>query len=508
MVSFYNEFEGLPAEWSKTPGVQDRITTASITFGEVTQARKDGWQPKGKISINVEIGQVYAKQIDLEWTGAELQSLENTWLASIQNLSGSHPWKMSFIGYILMETIKQRLLEDRNAQINGVYVPTPANVTGNAVNAQDGILIRLYRAIYQEKIVRAFPLGKPTLENIVDYVDNFVKQVPEEILKLQGLELGMSSAWKLAYLKALGDKQVIVYDEKRGVTTSTINHVVNRPNIKLQALADMVDTDFTYLTLSKNIDQLSYIPSEADQFTIGHDKRKTWAFADYKMGIRFQFLGLKLAKEHKNKFAGQVVFTNDMPVFGPNVTFPAYDYGTGVVSMYYSHAKVDASFAQDIVDVDKVVPGQVIKITGNTQLASAIKVKNNEKFILGSDFNLKLGGTLTLLVQANGTLKELSRTTSAPVIEDVKSFDATVIDANEAVEFKFVGSEAKSLATILNGVDNKEIKIKAGPAALTVVKSSSIAISANAVLKANSTDFITLIYVDGVWYEVAKQVTE
>ncbi|MBQ0139366.1 MAG: hypothetical protein KBT36_08725 [Kurthia sp.] len=507
LVSFYNDFEGLPEEWSKTPGVADRITTASITFGEVTQARKDGWQPKGGISINVEIGQVYAKQIDLEWSGAKLQSLETTWLASIQNMDGSHPWKMSFIGFLLMETIKQRLLEDRNAQINGIYVPTPANVAGNAVNAQDGILIRLFRAIHQEKIVRVFPLGKPTLENIVDYVDQFMKNVPEEILKLQGLELGMSNAWKLAYLKALGDKQVLVFDEKRGVTTSTINHVVNRPNIKLQALADMVDTDFMYLTLSKNIDQLSYIPEEADKFTIGHDRRDTWAFADYKTGIRFQYIGLKLAKDFPNKYAAQVVFCNDMPVFGPNVTFPAYDYGTGMISMYYAHAKVDANFSQDIVDMDKVVPGQVIKITGNTKLASAINVKKNDKFLLGSDFNLKSGGTLTLLVKADLTLKELSRTTSAPVIEDVHSFDNTVIDANDAIEFKFVGAEAKSLATILNGVDNKQIKITAGPAALTVVNSATISIGANAVLKANSTDFISLIYVDGVWYEVAKQIT-
>lgn len=507
LVTFFNEFEGLPAEWSSTPGVKDRITTASITFGEVTQARSNTWGAKGGFKISVEVGQVFAKKIDLEFSGTKLQTLENTWLANIHNMSGSHPWKMSFIGWILSEAIKQRMLEDRNAQINGIYVPTPDNRIGNAVNAQDGLLIQLYRALHTRKILRAFALGAPTVENIVDYVDRLISLVPEEYIKLQGLEIGMAAKWKLAYQQALGSSQVVVYEKDRGIFKSTIEHVKDRPNIKLQAVPDMVNSDFMYLTLSKNIDQLSYLPEEANQFTIGHDKRDTWAFADYKIGIRLQYIGIKLSKVHANKYADQVVFTNDMPIFGQDVSFPAYDNESGVLKMYYTHAKIDKEFKTDISEISDVQPGQIIKITGNTGLGVDAKVVNGADIELTSDFSLKSGGTLTLIVQADGKLKELKRTESAPTISDKVTFDNTAIDAANATEFVFDGAEAKALGQIINGVEGKQITIYGNDTAeLTVSKNEQIAIAANVVLK-TADDFITLAFVEGAWYEVSKQVT-
>lgn len=508
LVTFFNEFESLPAEWSQTTGVRDRITTASITFGEVTQARSNTWGAKGGFNISVEIGEVYPKKIDLEFSGSKLQTLENTWIANIYNLDGSHPWKMSFIGWILSEAIKQRMLEDRNAQINGIYVPTPDNRVGNSVNAQDGLLIQLYRAINTRKILQPFSLGAPTLENIVDYVENFIKLIPEEYLKLQGLEIGMSAAWKLAYQQALGNSQVVVLDNQRGIFKSTIDYVKDRPNIKLQAVPDMVNSDFFYLTLSKNIDQLSFLPEEANQFTLGHDKRDTYAFADYKLGIRLQYIGIKLSKTHVNKYANQVVFTNDMPIFGKDVSFPAYDNTSGIIKMYYSTAKIDSEFKTDITELADVASGQVIKIQGNTSLGSEVKVKKGESLDLTTDFNLKTGGTLTLLALGEGKFKEIKRTASAPSISDKINFDNTAIDAVNATEFKFNGSEAKDLLTIINGIENKKITIYGSDTAeLTVKKSDAIAINADVVLKKGE-DYIQLVFIEGSWYEIAKNISE
>lgn len=506
LLSIYNEFEGLPAEWSRRTGVKDRVTSATISFGEVTQARKKGWAVKGAFEITPESGQVYAKQIDLEFTADFLQGLENTWISNLYNMNGSHPYKMIFVGYFLTETIKQRLLEDRNAQINGIYVPTPDDTAGNAVNSQDGLLIKLHRAIHNRKVIRQIPLGKPTLENIVDYVTRLVKSIPEEMSKKQGLELVLSNAWKLAYQEALGASQIVVYEQGRGIFKSTVEHVKDFPNIKLQALADLTDTDIMYVTFSKNHEELSYIPEEANQFTIGHDKRDTYAFADYKMGIRYQYLGMKLAKGMTNKYAAQMVWPNDMPVFGTNVTFPAYDNATGVLKMYYNHAKIDAGFTTDITEIEGVAEGQVIRITGNTALATEVKVKDGDKLDLTADFNLKSGGTLTLLAKANGEFKELNRTSAPPaIVDDLLEFDDTAIDAEKSSDFKFVGSAAKTLATILNGIEGKTIKITTGSANLTV--STAVGIASNAVLKGGTTDYIKLVFASGKWYEVAKQVT-
>jgi hypothetical protein len=68
---------------------------------------------------------VYRKKIDITFDGFELQEIENTWIRSLQQSDGSHPWKMSFIGFLLGELIKQQMLEIDIAQINGIFVQSP-----------------------------------------------------------------------------------------------------------------------------------------------------------------------------------------------------------------------------------------------------------------------------------------------------------------------------------------------------------------------------------------------
>jgi hypothetical protein len=89
---------------------------------------------------------------------------------------GSHPWKMSFIG-LLAGWIKQQMLDDRIAQINGIFVQSPEgdNMPGAAVNSQNGLRYLWYYYRDIAKKYRAFDIGLPTESNIVDYIETMIK---------------------------------------------------------------------------------------------------------------------------------------------------------------------------------------------------------------------------------------------------------------------------------------------------------------------------------------------
>lgn len=510
--SWFNDYEDLPAEWDRRSGVLDQVADAYIIPEEIVQGRKKGWNPKNKFKIGAEVGKVFAKKIDIEFNGQELQKLETTWLASIKNMDGSHPWKMSFIGFLLSELVKQQKVDDRKAQINGIYsISEDEDTAGAAVNSQNGLRYLWYYHGDVTKKYRKFSIGAPTDAGIVDYVHKLVDMVPEDERKNGGLELQLTDRWRKAYNKRAGEIYTLQYSTDQGKQDYGLESPIDRPWIKFQVLKDYTQTDFMGITFSKNIQIMDYDASEKGKFTITHEKRNTLIFADYRLGIRFIMVGTEVVEGDTAAFIKQKLWSNDCPVFADSVKVPIYDDRSGVLKINYNAMVVDEKWVTDIaVAKGEFAPGQVITITGNASMAGVKYVKDNSTFDLQGDFALNTGGTLTLYVNDDKTFKELYRTATAPVATSTDvNFNTATLDADLGSIFRYTGTASTAAFTgIVNGVERKNIRIygKAANAALTLTSTGNIKLTANATLDAE-TDYIQLTKIAGVWTETKRVIT-
>ncbi len=505
--SLFRDTFGLPSFWPKRTKVDDRVADGSIVSAEISQARKLPWLPKNKQSIEPEEGKIFPIQIDIEYVGYWLQKIEASWL-NFMNKEGSQPFKHSFVRFLVNELDKKARQEDRVATVNGIYVKTPEDATeaGRFINRQNGLLYLIKQARDVDKKFRPFDLGMPTTTNIVDYVDNMIKALPDNVRNSPGLVLYLSEEWIRAYKRR--------YETLYGGNTDYTGYPTNPKdynNIRFQALADMAGLDFMFITFDDNIEILENVPSEKAMYRFEFNRRNTYIYADYKLGIRLIHIGNKIADGDPLEFEVQTIWSNTAPVFKPDVFIPVHENGSTVVKMNYNNVYVTKDRTSNITDIDNYADfrGQVIKIKGNTSATGSV-VHNAAKLSLAgsADFGLSSGGTLTLFVpETTGVPFELSRT-AAPESTAPASvpFDTGVIDANEGSEFVFVGSGTTAVTQILNGTPGKTIKLigKAG-VDLTLSTTGNIKVNAAATLDV-ATDTIELTLIDGVWTETKRTI--
>jgi hypothetical protein len=463
--------------------------------------------PKNKQTIQAEEGQIFPVQIDIEFVGYYLQKIEASWL-NMMNKEGSQPYKESFVRFLVSELDKKARVEDRVATIKGVYVPTPedATVAGKSINRQNGLLYLAQQARDVTKKYRPFDLGMPTTSNIVDYVDSFIKRLPQDVREQQGLVLYLSDEWLRSYKRRT---EVIsgLNSDYEGYPEFPKDY----PNIKFERIIDMAGSDFMFMTFDDNIEILENVPAEKSMYHFEYLKRMIYIWADYKMGVRFIHIGNTVEEGDPLEFAVQTVWSNTAPVFAPDFYVPVNDNETGKVKVIYKNLYVTKSWATTITEFTNTTPGTIIKIKGDTTLANATTIADNAKIQLAGDaaFNLKSGGTLTLYVNADGTVKELSRT-AAPdttVIPDV-TFETATVDANGGVAFYYNGAATKAITGILNGVEGKTIKIYGTDTAgvdVTFSDTGNINVASAATLGAKA-DFLQLTLVDGVWIETGRLI--
>ncbi|WP_278035890.1 hypothetical protein [Flavobacterium nitratireducens] len=497
---------GLPTFWPKRTKVDDKVSDGNIATAEITQGRKLPWLPKNKQTIQAEEGQIFPVQIDIEYVGYYLQKIEASWL-NMMNKEGSKPYKDSFVKFLVSEIDKKARVEDRVATIKGVYVKTPddATVGGKSINRQNGLLYLAQQARDVTKKYRAFDLGMPTETNIVDYVDNMIKSLPQDVREQQGLVLYLSDQWLRAY-KRRYETLFGLHQDYKGYPETPKDY----PNVKFERLIDMAGSDFMFITFDDNIEILENVPAEKSMYHFEYLLRKIYIWADYKMGVRFIHIGNTVKEGDPLEFAVQTLWSNTAPVFPKDFYVPVNDDETGIVNVAYKNLYVTKGWATDITEFKGTTPGAVIKIKGDTSLLATKNVVNNAKIALtdNNKFDLKSGGTLTLFVKSDGTVKELSRTTAPETVAAAEvDFTTASIDANAGDTFNYTGAGATTLTNILNGVEGKTITINRESGALTIASVTGvISVASTAVLDAEG-DTIQLTKVDGVWMETSRSIT-
>jgi hypothetical protein len=324
------------------------------------------------------------------------------------------------------------------------------------------------------------------------------------------MELGLSTEVLRWYREEAGKEYDLMMTTDEGRMVYSKNYPIDYPNIMFQPLKDMTKTTFMYITRSNNIQIMDYNVNEKSKFTISHNKRDTDIFADYRLGIRLKFVGTKTQPGDPKEFEKQLVWSNDVPVFDKDTKVPIFDNQTGIVKFSYANMQVDRGWNTAITAFDDFPKGMIVKITGDVNLANDVNVMDNANILLtGTDqhFNLKSGGTLTLFVQDDGKLRELSRTT-APAVgasTDV-TYSTATLDGNLGNVFVKSGSGNLTINNIINGVEGKRITIKGGTGNVTIASVSGvIAMASNAVL-ASVADYVELVKVDGVWTEVKRVI--
>lgn len=505
--SLFRDNFGLPSHWKKRTNIIDRIVSGTIVTAEITQGRKFPWFAKNNQSIQPEEGKIYPIQLDAEFIGYELQAYEASWISSY-NKEGSQAYKWTFVRFLLSELDKKARQEDRVATIKGVFVQTPKTATkaGRFINRQNGYLYWLWKARNVDKKYRAFNLGTPNASNIVDYIDRFIKSLPSDVRYTLGLEMQLS--------KTLIEN----YKRRYEVLHAGNNNYVGNPdhpkdysNIKFVPIEDFEGTDIIIVTPSDNVEILENVPKEKSKYTFELLKRIFYIFADYKLGIRLVHIGNRVKAGDPEEFKAQSVWTNNVPFFASDFFIPLFDNKTGVVTPDFNQLFVDEAWATDITSFEKITPGMVYKIKGNSSMAASKKVKDGAVISLVGDvdFDLQTGGTLTLLANSDNTLRELSRTTTAAVeTSDLISFDADVIDAESGDEFQFSGSTDIAFDSIADGVEGQIVKIlgkQGGGNTLTFNTANNINVNSVAVLSSES-HYIKLVLVEGVWYESERLI--
>jgi len=509
--SLFNDHFQLPKEWDRRTGVLDRVADGYIIPAEIVQGRSKGWNPKNKFGITAEEGQVFRKKIDVEFSGYELQQIENTWINSYNNV-GSHPYKMSFVYFLLSELVKRQMADDRKAMINGVYVKTPEGdgYTGAAINSQNGLMYLFHQFRDVKRKYRAFDIGLPTKENIVDYIKTMIELIPEEERHTAGMEIGLPYEKLQWYRERAGLLYQHLASTDEGKLMYTKNHPIDYPNFIFQPLIDHTKSDFIYITQSNNIQIMDYDVNEKGKFTIEHLKRDTYIFADYRLGIRIKFVGMKLAEGDPREFEVQKVWSNNAPILSEDIKAPVFDDTTGIIKLTYNNVKIDENFKTDITAIEGIVPGQILKIHGNKGLLAVKNLKKNDKLNLTADYPLNTEGSITLLALADGTFKELTRSITAPSPVTVdNSFEDGILDAQVGTEFYFNGSASETLEEIINGVEGKIIKVfgtDTTDVTLTVATGNAKIVVANNAVLAAKAHYIELINVSGVWYEVSRSI--
>ncbi len=489
-------------------GVSDEYVYTTIATGEITQSLKSKFLPKNKAKFEAEIGKVRDIQIDMLFKGYELKKLEKSYLKNIASLgiTDSNPHKLIYVNYVVAEIMKRARKEDKIVMGRGVYFSDPDRTTpASFMNNFDGFIKLILRA--RGTKFNPFKVGKPTAQNIYDYVNTMCELLPHDVKILPELQYVLSPFWKRKYLEARKN----IYGGNTNYTGDT-DTVDNFANIELVTYDQLEGEELMYITTKDNEYGLTDKPGEDGfiQFQKGgEDPRDIKAFGDYKLSTFIAVFGRKQLDLAADSFENQLFFSNDVEALTTTYVPVAADDATPSLAIHNSLViGANNTQATDITNFDDATVGSRVYITGNKDTLIST-VKNNANIILADgDFPLNNGSLLVLQALAGGKFIEISRKVAgaaAPVVEIALAADATTADAADGTSFVTVANTvATAITNIENAVVGEQYTIKGGSAtnATTIANAGNFFLSAAITL--NVGVYITVEFNGSKFIEVAR----
>lgn len=508
VAEYPNKFESLfekkftlPELWKQNTifGVADKLVSANISVNEVTQPRKAVWVAKGGVTIKPEVMEVKPVQIDLQFDYWALQALETNWMYQF-NKEGSQAYKMSFIEFLIIKYLEKARSEDADVLVRGVYSEKPEKYDKPVTYLirNNGVFKQLFDARDITKKFRAFYLGDLTESNVLDYVEAAIQALPIDVRNMD-----LQWVWSPYWIRKYKERDREVFGGNNDYT-GLVKSPRDYDNIEFVPLNQLEGSKFFFITFKDNVKILEYKPQEKSLLTFEKFLRDVFAFADYRLGIGVNHIGLETDPDNPLKYELQAVWSNTEPLFDKNFYIPFFDFGNGIVTANHNRIMPVVDFSTDITSIKGNI-GNYLFIRGNVSLSSNVKVKKNAELLLTADFDLKSGGTLTL-VKSGATWKELSRTETPEVSPSKIEFKTDTIVYEKSNQFIYKGAVATNLASITGGAEGNTIRIFGGEAAgsaLTVKTAENIKTASDYVMD-SAAKYIDLIFIEGVWNEYSR----
>ncbi|MEC5156649.1 hypothetical protein [Chryseobacterium sp. MP_3.2] len=505
----YVDKYGLPEFWPKRVGVLDRVTDGVMDIGSVTQARKPDWTPGFEMFLQAETRRIYRIQIDLEFSGYQLQEFENSWLNTIFNFDGSTPYKHTFIAYLISKIDEKARQEDREGAVNGIFAPNIKGIKmkGHYLNAQSGIRHQLF--MFRDVLKTIAPyiskVGKFSSANAYDYVKGLVESLPNGIKKRPNQYLYISPS----NLVKVRDAYHEINKLNNNYNGSMLNYIDGYPNIQFYGLEDLEGSNLMFVTDKDNIEIMEYRPAEKSKYEIEELKRDSFIFADYRFGVGFVFSGFDLPSNDYKGIA-QFIWINDEPIFPATVSVPLFGAPmSATVNINYNRLHVHPELVADVTKLQGLPAGTIVEIIGDKLMTNTNKIlkktgTNGGNLDLTADFAPKTMYKLIMAIQPDGLYKELARVTDFPnnTVATV-TFDELVIDLADGQTQKYEGA-AGTVTSIIGGNESTELTIYGSESALTIASvTEKIVMTSSAVLDSD-VKFVTLKNFGGVWYDIAR----
>lgn len=457
-ISFLRGLSRLPDNWDTISNIQDEVVYTKLFVGEITQARKRNWMPKGKFEFQPEIAKVFPNQIDIEFEGYWLQQMETSWMNRYVKSDGSSPFKMSFVAYLSKEILKKAAEEDEIGHIKGIYVK-PADddtVPGSYLRKQDGFL-KIVKKAQKDLKYMPYSLGTPTDENIVDYVEGLVERIPEYWRDLPNMIVYMSAEWELKYKKRREELFGLMPTYQPGKMT-----IRNHENFTIKSLPFLGSSDFMCATPSDNISKLENLPNEKTFLQLEKSKRNIAIYGDYKIGIHVWAFGKQYDSVDELTDEKQMFFSNDVPILSdeyikmdPNDTTPSVKIHTSIQTGVNTEATA-------ITNIDDADVGDFIYIKGNTGSNNST-IANGGNFDLASNITLTENTILVLYKRGANDFTEVKRIDTTVADFVTLAADATTADAADGTHFlTSANSGATAITTIENAVEGETYRIEGG----------------------------------------------
>lgn len=462
-LSYLRAKNRLPSWWNTVSNINDELIYGQAFTGEITQARKKKWLPKGNFEFQPLKAKVYPIQIDVEILGSELQSLERSWMNWV-NKEGSQAYKMSFVAFLAQEILKKASEEDQIGLVHGVYWPTSDDATvGALAKYKMRGLRKLINEAIEDRMCVPSSIGTPTASNILDYVEDLVQSIPEYWRDMPNMKLYMDSSWVNAYLKK---RQLTLGLMPTYQETLTVDR---HDNVEIVSLP-MNGSNRMFITTMDNISILENIPKEKTLLRMEMLKRDIYAFADYKLGIHVWAFGKKWADGVTMTKDYQMFFTNDVedlvdtyiPV-APNDTTPSVKSTAGVETTRHLSLKTGVNTeATQITNIEDVEIGEYVYIKGNTGTNQST-IADAGKFDLSAAITLTENTIILLYKRGADDFVEIQRWDTSAVPYVTLAADATKPDAADGNYFITVAnSGATAITDIDNAVDGEIYKIEGG----------------------------------------------
>ena len=493
----------LPKHWKLISGVSDEYIFTTISTGEITQGLKAKWIPKNKVEFAAQKGKVRDIEIDIEFRGDKLKKLEKSYLNHFFD-EGSTPFKDNFIMFVVKELMNQARKEDKVCFGKGVYFPNNLiKAPGSFLNNFSGVIKLSLDA--RGALYKPFKLGRPTKENIFDYIKDFAESLPHEVKNLPGLVFYLSPSWLRRYNDARRIQKGGNQDFKGDIYT-----IDGFSNIELEAYDQLEGYDFMFLTTEDNIMGLSGKPGEESVLQFQKSTRDTKAIGNYKLAAFIAMFGRNLIDVKANSYENQLFFSNDVEAL-TDVYVPVPENTSEPSLTYHNSLMIGAHNTRptDIINFKDVKPNTKIYLLGNGE-SNFSTVKNGEKInLINSDCVLTKNTLLVLYAKADGTFQELERRNIGVVeqaeTEEILSQDATEIDASLGTHFRTSSnSKATSIEKISNAVSGETYRIIGGSDtnATEIKNSGSFVLTEKMVL--DNEKFIELYYNGSKFIETAR----